>query len=317
MKKYNFWTNKEIEYLKENYGILNIKEIENYLNRSKQSIYGEARRLNLTKKPNFWTDKEIKYLEENYKYRNKEKLINNLDRTWTAIQEKAFKLNLTGIDVNEDFFKEWNKEMAWTFGLWIADGCMFGEKYGISFVSKDYNMLEIVKSNLKSEHKIGKHGDSFQLQIYNKTLYNDLLNLGGTPRKSLTIQFPKVPDELLPHFIRGYLDGDGSNFIHIDKERTKNNRYLNSSFVGNIDFLIILKEKIKEHADIETGKLTDYGKKCNPRIKQLRYNGKNAITLCDYIYQDSENLRLERKFEIYDEMRKEYIRKLEEKKLKK
>ena len=130
--------------------------------------------------------------------------------------------------------------------------------------------------------------------------------MGGTPRKSLTIQFPEVPNEFLSDFIRGYLDGDGSNFII-------QNKYLGTSFVGNVDFLTVLKNKIKEYADIETGKLTDCDKRCNSRVRQLRYNGKKALALCDYIYQKSENLRLERKFNVYDQMKKEYIKRLEKK----
>ena len=70
-----------------------------------------------------------------------------------------------------------------------------------------------------------------------------------------------------------------------------------------MDFLTTLKSKIEEHVNIETGKL--YPKKdCNPRIKQLEYNGKKAIALCDWIYQDSKNQRLERKFKKYDRMKK-------------
>ena len=197
--------------------------------------------------------------------------------------------------------------MAWTFGYWIADGWMSRNKNIISFSSNDHDLLEIVKSNLKSEHKIYKNGEKcYQLTINNRIIYNDLLKLGGIPLKSLTIKFPDVPNEFLPHFIRGYLDGDGCN--HIDK-----NKYLRSSFAGNIDFLTSLKSKIKEYANIDATNLNSLGKKCNPRIRSLGYNGKKAIALGNYIYQDSENLRLERKFKKYDEVKKEHIKKLEEK----
>ena len=277
----------------------------NNLNRTEYSIRMKAFKLNLTKKYSFWTEEEIEYLKNNYKYRNKEELAKNLDRTWYAIQIKASELNLTGISIDEDFFKNWTKKMAWTLGLWIADGNIYEKNNSVSFASSDYNLLEIVKTNLNSDHKIGKNRkkNSFQLRASNEILYNDLLKHGGTPRKSLTIQFPEVPDEFLPHFIRGYLDGDGSNFI-------SKYGYLRSSFAGNVDFLTVLKNKIKEQAGIETGKLYLIDKNCNPRMRHLVYRSKNAIALCDYIYQESENLRLERKFEIYDQMKKEYLKKL-------
>ena len=257
---------------------------------------------------NHWTEGEVEYLKDNYLDINPDLLILNLNRTWNSIRAKGNSIGLkrNGLFVDEDFFKNWTKEMAWTFGFWIADGNMSKNNYIISFASKDYDLLETINSNLKSEYKIGKLGNGFQLQICNKILYNDLLNLGGTPRKSLTIQFPEVPDKILPDFIRGYLDGDGCNYI----QKVGKYRYLGSSFVGNIDFLTGLKDKIKEQIDLDpTGLYSN--KNYNPRTKHLDYNGKKAIALGDYIYQDSENLRLERKFDIYDDMKKEYNLKLE------
>ena len=301
------WFDEEIKFLIDNYRKLSVKELENYLDHSNGSIRKKAGELNLTKKG--WTEEDIKFLIENYKFRNKEDLLNNLNHTLKAIQNKASKLNITGIPINEDFFKEWTPEMVWVFGFWIADGNMFEKGNQISFASKDYDLIVKIKSLLKSGHKIyDDKNNVFILSMNNKILYNDILKLGGIPRKSLTIQFPEIPDEFLHHLIRGYLDGDGSNYID-DNGKYK---YLHSSFTGNVDFLTTLKNKIEEYIGIETGKL--YSKKdCNPRIKELRYNGKKAIALCDWIYQDSENHRLERKFKIYDQMKKEYVKKLEEK----
>ena len=305
------WADDETGFLIINYRKMSIEELIDNLNRSKNSIRYKAFTLNLTKKQKHfsWTEEGIGFLIENYgnlKIKEIEKILNH---TAGSIQSKASELNLTRkrLAINEDFLKEWTPEMVWIFGFWIADGHMLEKNNCISFSSNDFELLEIIKFNLKSGHKISKDGEKgFKLSIYNKTLYDDLLKLGGTPRKSLTIQFPKVPDEFLPDFIRGYLDGDGSNYIH----KSGNNRYLGTSFVGNVDFLTILKDKIEEHANINTTVFNKNDKNCNPRIYKLQYNGKKAIALCDYIYQDSENLRLERKYEKYDQMKKEYLKKL-------
>ena len=43
--------------------------------------------------------------------------------------------------------------------------------------------------------------------------FSDLNKLGVVERKSLILTFPteqQVPKHLMPHFIRGYFDGDGS-----------------------------------------------------------------------------------------------------------
>ena len=310
---YNYWTEKEIDYLKNNYRELNIKDLMNNLNRTENSIREKTRKLNLNKQ-SVWTEEKIEYLKNNYAKSDADLLKLNLsDHSWNAIQIEAFKFGLKGdrLLIDEDFFKTWTPEMAYIFGLWIADGNMYEKYKSFSFVSKDYDLINLIKSKLKSEHKVSRCNNAFQLNIHNKIIYNDLLKLGGVPAKSLVIQFPNVPYEYLSHFIRGEFDGDGSFFIHIDKRRTSNYKYLGSNFTGNIDFLTILKKKIKENIDIDpTGFCIADRKNSNRRIYHLTYSNKKALSLGNYIYQDSENLRLERKFEIYEQMKNEYLKKL-------
>ena len=310
-KSYDFWTKEEIEYLKNNYLNIDLQILENNLNRTNASICHKANKLNLFKQYS-WTKREIKYLKNNYAANDSDLLKLNLDNhSWDAIKTKASFLGLKRVKklaVDEDFFKTWVPEMAYIFGFWIADGNMLEKRNSISFASKDYDLLEIIKSNLKSEHKIGKLGSGFQLQISNKILYNDLFNRGGIPKKSLTIQFPEVPDKYLSHFIRGYLDGDGGFCIKKDRKY----RYLRSYFCGNINFLSGLKDKIKENANIDSTSFRPANKSYNQRIYNIEYFGKKAIALGDFIYQDSKNLCLERKFKIYDKMKKLNIIKLME-----
>ena len=59
---------------------------------------------------------------------------------------------------------------------------------------------------------------------------NDLINLGCIPNKSLILLPPKLKDEFISHFIRGYFDGDGS----IGKYK---NRY-KITFLGTNDLLL-------------------------------------------------------------------------------
>ena len=254
----------------------------------------------------YWNEEEIEYLKNNYGILDIKDLENNLDRTEAGIRKKASKFNLTGKSVNENFFKIWTPEMAYIFGFWIADGNMFEKCNKISFVSKDYNLLNIVKYKLDSDYKISNHANNFQLQIYNKIFYDDLFKLGGIPAKSLTIQFPEVPNEYLSHFIRGYFDGDGCFYIKKINNKKKKHEYLASDFVGNIDFLSDLKNKIKENANIDATGLY-HNIKNNPRIYELQYFNKKAIALGDYIYQGSENLRLERKYIIYKKIKNNFL----------
>jgi len=71
-----------------------------------------------------------------------------------------------------------------------------------------------------------KAGALYVVYINNEKLYDNLVNLGLTPNKSLTMQFPNVPDEFVRHFIRGCWDGDGSVFVD------KSSRKMYANFVS-------------------------------------------------------------------------------------
>lgn len=71
--------------------------------------------------------------------------------------------------------------------------------------------------------------------VYGRNLSNNLVRLGMTQRKSLTLDFPtdiQVPDSLLRHFIRGYLDGDGC----ITRSTSKNVTRYRIIFIGTKNF---------------------------------------------------------------------------------
>ncbi|WP_216828616.1 LAGLIDADG family homing endonuclease [Alkalihalobacterium elongatum] len=56
---------------------------------------------------------------------------------------------------------------------------------------------------------IGSTRTTPTLIINSKKIKEDLNGLGIRAKKSLDIQFPEVPAEFLPSFIRGVIDGDG------------------------------------------------------------------------------------------------------------
>ena len=120
--------------------------------------------------------------------------------------------------INRKFFKTWSPRMAYVLGYFAADGCMLKNARGAHFIkfhSVDKDLLELLKNLLGSSHKISvrkplrSEQTLFRLQVGSKDIYYDLLRLGLTPAKSKTITFPSIPASLIPHFIRGYFDGDG------------------------------------------------------------------------------------------------------------
>jgi hypothetical protein len=84
--------------------------------------------------------------------------------------------------------------------------------------------LQKVLNLMRSSHMISAKGKKsykgvisgkiYSFKVWNKKLYNDLLNLGLTPAKSTDMKFPEVPSNYMNHFIRGLYDGDGSFYIN-------------------------------------------------------------------------------------------------------
>lgn len=116
-----------------------------------------------------------------------------------------------------DFFRSWSPEMAYVLGLWWTDGCMRVKNstgaYEIEIASNDRQHLVHVAQLIGGNYhlrKVAEDGNTYKVTFCSREMYGDLERLGGSPRKSRTIGFPDVPGELLPHFIRGIVDGDGT-----------------------------------------------------------------------------------------------------------
>lgn len=114
--------------------------------------------------------------------------------------------------VNEDFFKTWSHEMAWVLGLFITDGTINGQTNTVSLTQKDENILRLAAKYMEADYVLASIRPTRltpTLIINSKAIKNDLKNLGIVANKSLSVSFPPVPEEYLPSFIRGVIDGDG------------------------------------------------------------------------------------------------------------
>ena len=210
--------------------------------------------------------------------------------------------------VNRDFFKVWTLEMSYVLGFVTADGSLEDASYlrgkYLRICSSDIEILQKIKGAMDSEHTIvtikpkelllrGKKyisKEKYMLRIGSHEIYNDLFGLGITPRKSNTINLPKIPSEFMAEFLRGYLDGDGCINIYDRKQR------LAVIFTsGSEHFLQQLSDAINSTLGIKIHNVFS-----NSRAFQLRYSTKEAIPLLKYIYLDIVNgLYLERKYKLF------------------
>ena len=105
--------------------------------------------------------------------------------------------------------------MAYVVGLTATDGCLLTGRRVINFKSRDRELVELYLHLLGRVNTIGidrskTGGVVYKTQFGDAALYDWLLSIGLTPRKSLTLAALDVPAEGLPHLTRGLLDGDGS-----------------------------------------------------------------------------------------------------------
>ena len=222
----------------------------------------------------------------NFIYHNKLKP-KKLDKaTKSTIQS----VNARKYHINQDYFKEWSHDMAYIFGLWCADGCIYsGKMFDITLHAKDKYILKRIAEKINYEGPINDYVDrqAARLNFSCVVIYNDILALGGSENKSNTLQFPHVPDEYLHDFIRGYFDGDGSIML------LKNNR-VNSAFTsGSKSFLDELLTMLKERVGVIGGSY-------DASSKSLRFGKRDTIKIGEYMYKDDPDLFLLRKREKFN-----------------
>lgn len=189
-----------------------------------------------------------------------------------------------------------SKEELYCLGYLFADGWVQKNRLGICVKKTDEYIIHLIKEvfNLPTTITNIKRKDGREhSQILFRVAYfeEDLLHLGFKARK--TGEEVWLPYMSNPSFVRGFMDGDGSVFIQ------KN--YLRISFVcKQFNYLQSLGEYIYTLTGITPRKIYDQGKSS---VHMIRYNGQDAILLGDFLYANSEGLRLERKYNKYLEIK--------------
>jgi intein-encoded DNA endonuclease-like protein len=198
---------------------------------------------------------------------------------------------------NENFFKEWSHDMSYILGYLFTDGNINWKPektyraLTLTASEKDKDHLELVRKKLSSSKPLlfSEKTRSYRMIVNNKTICQDLMRMGLTPRKSLTVKFPKIPKQYLPDFIRGVIDGDGT----VRWNNRKRSPYFDISIAsGSRDFAVGLVENIR--------KLGVDGKVRRQRYKLfiVQYCCTRGMKLAELIYGGA-NMFLNRKYQNY------------------
>jgi len=211
--------------------------------------------------------------------------------------------------LNERYFSHIDtREKAYWLGMLYADGCIikhlirgprneagsFVYQVGIAFQDADVDHLKLFRRHLDSDAPVKpmKGLGAFQLRLTSRQMVEDLERKGCNYRKSLETRIPNasiLPRHLLSHYVRGYLDGDGTVRIRSKKDGTQ-------------ELFVHIACGADWARDLSS--LLGYGSV--HIVRESRANRRDyakfgvchgtALRFLTFVYSDSRGCRLERKF---------------------
>lgn len=312
----SIFNKEQIEFIKNNYSTMDTLDIANKLGFTRAQIKGKADTLKLTKgiEVTSFSESEMRFMCENYANMETSLIAKSIGKTVKQVNDKACNMglkkeNMTSYSIDETFFEKINtEEKAYWLGFLYADGSIVERlnrnKTRIKSLTLEVGLSDCDRTHLeKFKIAIGFGGNikskyttindrrikTARLVVYNTKMCRDLISLGCTPRKSLTLKFPSrdiVPDEYIDDFIRGYFDGDGCVF------HNHNNLSYVINFVGTREFIEGMFEIVSKKININKTKVVKKG-----NAYQVAWSGySNFVNWGSYLYEKS-NVFLDRKKE--------------------
>lgn len=225
-------------------------------------------------------------------------------------------------EVDENFFEIIDtEEKAYWLGFMYADGYVSQRKNQVSFVvelclqGEDlqhlYKFKDSLKSNIiptKKKTKCnGKEYEAYRFAVSRSKMYKDLISKGCVERKSLILEFPSYDifenKNLIRHFIRGYVDGDGTVSEYSDLKHPHRKSKTFFGVLGTENFLEGILKYFDE-SNIDYGKRSIYvGQGSKKNIFYLSKSTRKAYNIIDFLYSDC-TIYLERKYKKYLDIKK-------------
>ena len=209
--------------------------------------------------------------------------------------------------VNHNYFEKIDSDdKAYWLGFMYADGYVASKsnQVGLTISKKDINHLEKFRSCLDCNYPIhtyrfygySKGNEYCRFIVTSRKLKDDLIKQGCIKNKTNVLSAPIIREDLIPDFIRGYIDGDGCiAFTHI-----KGYPDWRVKICGTIDILDFIKKYIEEN-DLAIIRRY-YERKPGQIVKTLELTGNNRVKkFLELIYKDS-TVFLERKYNKYIEL---------------
>jgi hypothetical protein len=205
----------------------------------------------------------------------------------------------------DDIFETIDKEeKAYWLGFLYADGYVRERKSSselrLKLSIKDREHLIKFKNFISPDDipvvdELSGNSECVKVSINSRKIVKDLINLGCVSKKSKIIEMPKISDNLLNHFIRGYFDGDG--WILIDKNEKPSFGIVS----GSLEMIESVVEIISNESKVNKNKVFNYTTYYNFNYRSYT----DIIKISNFLYKQS-NIYLIRKRDKFNEIKKIY-----------
>lgn len=181
--KKNIFSNKDIDFMIENYETMSYREIAEYLGFSERQVRGKINHLGL---------KKNRSINESYFDKidssNKAYFLGLIYADgWVVCNDGHYEL---GIELNSK-----DKYILELFNNELGGNCLISHKDAI-----ENHTICGINCN---------RGESDVIRVFSKSIVESLINHDVLPNKTKHDNIPNVSDEFFFDFLRGYIDGDG------------------------------------------------------------------------------------------------------------
>ena len=201
--------------------------------------------------------------------------------------------------VNDHIFDSIDtEEKAYWLGFLYADGNVkhYNKSWRIELTLQECDVNHLMKFSqflsLNKEPAYREKTKAYRISFCSSRVAEELIKKGCVPKKSLILKFPQyniVPKDLMPHFIRGYFDGDGC----ISLKQQVNSIRKHVSLLGTKEFL----EDFVKEVNLK-GTIIKKDKRTESNTYQIVFTKEEGNKLLDHMY-GSASIYLQRKYNKY------------------
>lgn len=209
-----------------------------------------------------------------------------------------------------------SEEKAYWLGFVVAEGNVSYYTLGIELGAVDRDHLKKFASAVGYEYfdDYREEKDSYRVRLNSKYLVEKLLTWGVGEKKSDKIMVPSIPEDLLRHFFRGFVDGDGSFTKRYNKKasarivkkrnrKTKCAKYTTltmNAASDSLQFLLDFREWVRRELCREVGYISSREQGGKMRHK-LDFGGNVLAVQVACLLYDDHRVAMDRKVKSYEE----------------